>query len=898
MNSASAATANRPEAFTESPEAEQSIPERFAQIVARHGDHIAVSANRAEWTYAELDERSNALAVQILARPGANRQPIALLMEHGAPLIAAILAVLKTGNIYLALDPSHPIGRLSAMLADSRVQLLITDQTDAALANSLAGGRLSVLRINRDFITSSTRITFSAVSPEAGAWLMYTSGSSGTPKGVWEDHRGVVHSADVYSKLIQLTPDDRLSLLTSCSLPASATPLFTTLLNGATLCPFHVRSQGVERLAVWLRKRAVTVYHSVPTIFRHLARATNDNRVFASLRLVRLGGEPVLLGDIQIFRQRCPDHCRLMNALASTETGLICAAMIDKHTVLPNGRVPVGRAVRDVDIFLENEQGQPAGNGRDGRIGVRSAYLRRGYWLQPEVTAEKFRPDPRAPNTRIFITNDLGRFLPDGNLEHLGRVDEVAKIHGLRVDLSELEAALHATNLFEEVAATALEDMSGECRVIVHAVPRPETDCSSPTYRQALQQLVPASSRFVALQELPRLASGKIDRVYLSENAAKTFATKIRPPIEPVDALEFQLVRIWENVLGIDAIGTTDDFFALGGDSLAAATMLAAIEKFCGVYLPVSALLEAPTAERLAELIRRGGLSETDLRLVALRLRGRKPPLYCVPGAGASALQFRILAHHLPEDQPVFAFQPRGLDGRSPYPRSVEEMAACYINGMRLHQPHGPYYLCGSSFGGVVAFEMARQLAAGSEQVRFLALLDSYGKYPKRRRSLAPGKRLKLALLPFLPHDQRILSAVFSSSGGIKDWIKRCLILKGGIKEWMRRYLIRCLIHLDSLLKFGIMRCPCGLRSRYIGEVCSAARRRYELRPFHGKIHLFRAENQPPADLFEPDPLLGWSGMAAGGVKVYELPYLWEPNAADFATKLSACLEEAYAERH
>jgi hypothetical protein len=225
-------------------------------------------------------------------------------------------------------------------------------------------------------------------------------------------------------------------------------------------------------------------------------------------------------------------------------------------------------------------------------------------------------------------------------------------------------------------------------------------------------------------------------------------------------------------------------------------------------------------------------------------------------------------------------------------------MAAHYISGMRLHQPHGPYYLCGSSFGGVVAFEMARQLVAGNEQVRFLALLDSYGKYPKRRGSLAPGKRLKLALLPFLPHDQRTLSAVFSSSGGIKDWMKRCLILKGGIKEWMRRYLIRCLIHLDSLLNFRVMRCPYGLRSRYIGEVCSAARRRYELRPLHGKIHLFQAENWPPSDLFEPDPLLGWSGMAAGGVEVHELPYLWEPNAADFATKLSACLEDAYAERH
>jgi pimeloyl-ACP methyl ester carboxylesterase len=245
-------------------------------------------------------------------------------------------------------------------------------------------------------------------------------------------------------------------------------------------------------------------------------------------------------------------------------------------------------------------------------------------------------------------------------------------------------------------------------------------------------------------------------------------------------------------------------------------------------------------------------------------------------------------------------------------------MVVSYINAMRLHQPHGPYYLCGSSFGGVVAFEMARQLATENEQVRFLGLLGSYGKHPKRRRFLSRRKRLKLALLPFVPRDEPTLSAVFSLKlallpfvrrdeptlsailsfrGGIRGWVKRWLVLKGGIKEWMRRCLIRRLIQLDSLLNFRALPCPCELRARYIHEVCSAARRRHELRPFHGKIHLFRKENQPPSDLFEPDPLLGWSGLAAGGVEVHELPYLWyEANAADFATKLSACLEQAYGE--
>src|SRR5438477_10072903 len=497
MSSASAPTANRPEALLGPAEIEQSIPERFAQIVAWDGDRIAVSARSTEWTYAELDQRSNALAGQILERSDARSEPVALLMQHEAGLIAAILAVLKAGKIYLSLDPCNSIERLGALLADSHARLLIADQMNANLANSLATEQLSILPIGNDFTPSSTRTDFSAVSPEAGAWLMYTSGSTGTPKGVWQNHRGIVHDADVYRDLIQLTPDDRLSLLTSCSFAASSTALFGALLNGATLCPFHLRSQGIERLAIWIREQSITIYHSVPTVFRHLARATGDNGVFASLRLVRLGGEPVLRGDVEVFQSRFPNRCRLMNALASTETGLICAAMIDKHTALPSRRVPIGLPVRDIKVFLVNDHSQPVENGGEGRIAVRGAYLRQGYWMCPDATAEKFRPDPRAPDTRTFITNDLGRFLPDGNLEHLGRTDEVVKIRGLRVDTSEVEAALHASDLFEEVAVTALEDKSDGYRLVACVVPHPQTDCSSPACRRALEQFLPVPSRLL-----------------------------------------------------------------------------------------------------------------------------------------------------------------------------------------------------------------------------------------------------------------------------------------------------------------------------------------------------------------------------------------------------------------
>ena len=396
--------------------------------------------------------------------------------------------------------------------------------------------------------------------------------------------------------------------------------------------------------------------------------------------------------------------------------------------------------------------------------------------------------------------------------------------------------------------------------------------------RKLLAWSVP--NQIVALSELPVLPNGKIDRRRLSMRADNQRSARARDAKTP-DALRLQLVRVWEKVLGNPRIDTAQDFFALGGDSLAAATMLAAIEKYFGVHLPVSALLEGGSIDKLAALIREGGWSEAKLRLVALRLLGTKPALYCVPGAGSDALSFRELARRLGDDQPVFAFQPKGLDGSTPFLRTIEEIAAAHIAALRDHQPSGPYYLCGSSLGGVVAFEMARRLSKSGEEVRFLGLLDSYGgDYPKLRRDLSLAQKLKLALQGLLPVAERDKITLRNLRRGIADW------------------LYRVLVNLD--LRFNFRRRPIPYRRRfiYLQEVSFAARRRYQLRPYSGRIDLFRIEHQPSKELFQPEPNLGWTGMAEGGIEVHDLPglhgqHLRLPNVAVLAEKLSACLERS-----
>jgi amino acid adenylation domain-containing protein len=704
------------------PEPGQSIPDRFALVVRRHARQIAVRTNETEWTYAELDQRSDTLAARIIDRFDQKSELVALLMEHDAPLVAAIFAVLKAGKIYLVLDPGDPPEKLAAVLVDSRANLLVTDKANTDLAHSFMSPGLEVLQIDAEPHGLAMRPSFPVVSPGTGAWLMYTSGSTRKPKGVWQNHRGVVHHADVYGELVQLTPQDRLSLLTSCSLATSGSALFGALLNGATLCPFRLRSQGLERLAGWLREQRVSVYHSVPTVFRRLTRLAPDKNVFERLRLVRLGGEPVLRGDVELFKRFCPDNCRLMNSLSSTETGLISAFLMSKETDLPQGRVHAGRAPRGVEVLLLDGQNQPVIAGGEGRIAVRSAHLRQGYWLQPDATRDKFCLDPDDLQSRIFISNDWGRFLPDGSLEHLGRVDSMVKIRGLRVDLGEVEAALQATGLFEESAAAAPADAAGECRLIGYVVPRPRVDVSAQNCRRALHSHLPEymmPGEFVTLSRLPQTPGGKIDRQALPVPPVRSRA---KGRDKPRDHFEIKLAEIWKKTLRLNSLGVQDDFFELGGDSLRSVEVLVQIEEVLGVALSPSALAEYSTIEKLAAVVARHTLAPFQSPLIKLRDSPTGRPLFLVHNGHGDVTCFARLARRLP-GRPIYGLQSVGLDGEAWPIMSVPDMAKRYLQEVVKTDPTGPYLIAGTCMGGLVAFEMAQQILQSGGSVGMLALI-------------------------------------------------------------------------------------------------------------------------------------------------------------------------------
>jgi len=724
------------------------IPGRFAQVVSRFPNRVAVSTPNTQWTYSELDDYSDVLACEIIDRVGVVSspaqamagEPVALLMEHAAPLIAAILGVLKAGKIYLALDPTDLAARIAAMLGHAHARLLLTDKANASLAHSLAAGRLQVMEIDDHLATHSESTISVEVPPEAGARLMYTSGSTGAPKGVWQNHCNVVHHTDVYSDMIKLTPDDRLSLLTSCNLAASATHLFAALLNGASLCPFHVRSQGVERLADWLRRQRLSVYHSVPTVFRQLMRSVDDNRHFESLRLIRLGGEPVLRSDVEAYRRHCPVNCILMHALSSTETGLISALMINRQAALPDGRVSVGHTVRGVEVLLVDEQGQPVSAGSDGRIAVRSAHLAQGYWLHPDETAKAFRKDAHDPQTRLFVTGDLGHFLPNGCLEHLGRVDQQVKIRGRRVDLSEVETALQATDLFEEAVASAQECPSGEHRLVAHVVPRTGTDEASQACRHLLKRSLPdymIPVEFVPMVRLPKTTGGKVDLLALPPPPRQPRTLARHRPM-PRDSIEKTIADIWRSALGVSQIGRCDDFFDLGGTSLQSIEVLARIEGTLNVALSPSSLVEHGTIEKLAALVADHAVIPSPNPLVLLHPSSTgKRPLFLVHGGAGNVAVYGQLSRRL-QDRPIYALQAVGIRGESWLLMSIPAMARRYVREVMAVDPTGPYMLAGRCMGGLIAFEMAQQLVRQGRSAGLVALIDS-------NCPLAPWRRLRRA---------------------------------------------------------------------------------------------------------------------------------------------------------
>jgi amino acid adenylation domain-containing protein len=592
---------SRPFVLFPPPDRLGSIPERFRAIVAQHADRVAVESRGTSWTYRELDAMARGISRAVQAAAGGDGARVGLLLEHDAPMVAAVLGVLDSGNAYVPLDPRYPRERLAFMVADAESGVLVTSTRNLELARSLAAASVPIVNVDEvEAAQAGPRQAWP--HPDAMAYILYTSGSTGQPKGVVQSHRNVLHHIEVYTNNLHIASEDRLALLASFSFDAAVMDVFGALLNGATLCLRDVREEGVEGLADWLGRERITIYHSTPTLYRAVLLDLPETRTFPHVRLVVLGGEEAVRRDVELYRRHFTTDCLFVNGLGPTESTVSFQHFIDHQTPLAGWSVPVGGAVSETELVLLDPNGRPTTLG--GEIGIRSPYVAFGYWRQPELTAAAFRPDPEGGARRIYRTGDLGRLRPDGTLEFLGRRDDQVKVRGVRIEPAEVESAIDAHPGVRRSVVVARDDGEGHY-LAAYVIPRTDP---APTVSALLgyaRERLPASmvpSVFVTLDAVPLTPSGKVDRRALPVPDRADRARR-SAPVAPRTAVEIAVAAIWSEVLGVEAVGTEDNFFELGGHSLMATRVLSRLRAQLHVDIPLRALFEGPTVAALATLV-------------------------------------------------------------------------------------------------------------------------------------------------------------------------------------------------------------------------------------------------------------------------------------------------------
>jgi amino acid adenylation domain-containing protein len=584
---------------------DQSLSARFEQLAACYPDRPAVVSAELQFSYAELNQVANRIARAVLARLGEGEEPVAFLFEEGAFIIAAILGILKAGKIYVPLDPAFPHARIAYMLENSQARLLLTNRKHLSQAHRVALGGQEILNCDDvDFNIAPGNLD-RPISAEAGAVILYTSGSTGRPKGVLHSHRNILVETKNYTNDARICPEDRLSQCHSCSFVNSIRNIYGALLNGATLFPYDVATEGVAFLAEWILIHRITIFHVVPTIFRRFLDTVAPDATFPAVRILRIGGEPINNKDVKCFQHHFSPSCLLMHVIGPTETLTIRRCFITHDWRSDDGKVPVGYAIPDKEVVLLDETGREVGANQMGEIAVRSKYLALGYWGQPDLTQVAFTPDPRGGGKQLYLTGDLGMMRPDGCLIHMGRKDFQVKIRGYRVEVAEIEEALLGIDSIKAAVVHPQADEAGEQRLVAYVVTAASKAPTVGELRRALAQTLPdymVPSAFVFMDTLPLLPNGKIDRRALpAPNHARPSLNAAY--VAPRTPTESDLARIWAEVLELEQVGVHDHFLELGGDSLLATRILSRVIKTFRVELSIQALLAAPTVAQMAELI-------------------------------------------------------------------------------------------------------------------------------------------------------------------------------------------------------------------------------------------------------------------------------------------------------
>ncbi len=716
------------------------LPELIARQARRTPLACAVVCGARAMSYGELDRAANRLARTLQSRGLAPDTRIAVLLERSTDLVVTLLAILKAGSAYIPLDPAYPTERLSHVLDNARPAAIVST---SAIIRRFARGDIAALLLDDDrqaIDTASSESLESKPSPDAVAYVIYTSGSTGVPKGVQVQHRSVVNLLYAMADRPGIAPSDALLSVTTISFDIAVLELFLPLVVGAKviLAELHDLTDGLglQRL---LRTHSATVLQATPVTWQLLLDSGwKGNPTVKMLcggeALSRKLAEALLAGGGELWNMYGPTETTVWSSVLRVRSG--------------DGPVPLGPPIANTQFYVLDEHLQPVAAGERGELYIGGDGVALGYLGLPQLTARKFLADPFRPNGRLYRTGDLVRMVESGlgqsSFEYLGRSDFQVKLRGFRIELGEIESTLLRHPDITQAVAIVGQSPLKEPAIWAYVVRRsaessPLADELLAELRLSLEKFLPTymhPAAIVGLAHLPRTPNGKTDRQALPAPTPPAAAEKLSDSEEPLSRrdVEARLATIWQSVLGVPHVHVAANFFSLGGHSLLAARLLVRIEAAFGVRLALAALFDAPTITEQARLVMRVETRQYDFRqMVRLYPAGRKPALLAIHNTGVF---YYNLSRLLGPEQPLTAlqvFDPAAAP--STMPTTLEEIAALYVELVRRVQPTGPYQLLGWCVGGVLAFEVARQLREQHQTVAFVGLIDAW----------APGNRQRMS---------------------------------------------------------------------------------------------------------------------------------------------------------
>ena len=881
------------------------IQELFEAQVKRTPEAIAVTYRDRQLTYRQLNQRANQLAHYLRDLGVMPDTLVGFCVDRSLEMIIGLLGILKAGGAYVPLDPTYPTERLAYMVDDSKISVLLTQ---SQLIARLPEHQAEVVYLDSDWDKIALYPPENPTPKNTGedlAYVIYTSGSTGKPKGVTIPHAALSCFAQTAVTEYEIKPSDRLLQFASINFDVAVEEIFTSLLAGSTLVLRTDDTIGdLKTFCQACQDLQLTVLN-LPTAYWHglvNELASGEVDLPDSVRLVIIGGEKVLPEFVKTWQQYVTnlgksDRLQLINSYGPTETTVSATLYrIPNHTPI-FGEVPIGRPFPHLQTYILDTHQQPVPIGIPGELHIGGDALAKGYLKRPELTAEKFILDffSSESSARLYRTGDLVRYLPDGNIEYIGRIDKQVKIRGFRIELGEIETVITKHPKIEQAAVIDREDTPGDKRLIAYYVAE-DKNLAISALRSFLAERLPnymIPSAYVSLDSLPITPSGKIDRRALPApdyNRSDLNETSVAPRND----MESKLVEIWRSVLKIDSVGVRDNFFDLGGHSLLAVSVLTQVEKNFGKNIPLATFLTAPTVEGLAEAIARDD-STSDSLLFEIRATGSQPPLFLINAMGTGMLAYKLLAKYLDPELPVYGIRAVGMDdNREPHNR-IDQMARAYIREMRSVQPEGPYFIAGVCTGGTIAFEMASQLISQGLEVAFLGLLDSTARpildipEPEVEHGSFFDRYIKHNFV--LRGLNNLLGVVTDPRLQLKD--------KLSFTGDMARQLYQKIVNkLESITYRGDERhLPYALRRARVFDAGVEALRHYTPKAYRGgKVILVRAKDNP--EHIHYNDRLGWDEFVGRDLEVHEIPadqttLLFEPHIRTLASTLNTCLHEA-----